>query len=392
MIKPNYGFDVDQHTVFLAVTGSHSYGMARPESDVDIRGATLPPRHVRESFWRKFEQFERAKQQGEWGPNSVQALDAMKAHATAGSCFEKCGEIDLVIYDLHKLINLAAKNNPNVLELLFLDEQDVIFTTPQWEQIREQRNIFLSQECRARYNGYAMSQLKHIKGHREWLLNPPKKEPARADFGLPESSVLPADVRNLIEENITKTIRDWGVEDGLDMYIEGAAQDVLRMRMRDFWAATFGIPAKHDDVLDEAMYEAAIAHLSLSKEVIAALKAEKKYRAARKQWQQYQTWKTERNAARAELEAKHGYDTKHASHLIRLLRTGLEIMRDGELRVRRPDAEELMAIRNGIWTYEELMEKAEGLQVEMKEAAKTTALPQRPDFEALDKLLLSVLG
>ena len=63
-------FDVDAHTIFLAVTGSHAYGMARSESDVDIRGCAIAPRKVRDSFYQGFDQFLSGKQDGPWGPNS----------------------------------------------------------------------------------------------------------------------------------------------------------------------------------------------------------------------------------------------------------------------------------------------------------------------------------
>jgi len=45
------------------------------------------------------------------------------------------------------------------------------------------------------------------------------------------------------------------------------------------------------------------------------------------------------------LEAKFGFDTKHAMHLIRLLRMAREILETGVVHVKRPDAEELSAIR-----------------------------------------------
>ena len=394
-------FDVDQHTVFLAVTGSHAYGMARPESDVDIRGACIPPRAIRESFFKTFDQFLAAKQVGldgwakeastidELATPARQALLTMRSHPTAGPGYEKHGEIDLCIFSLVKLVKLAADNNPNVLELLFLDEQDILFQTDEWKTVREHAPSFLSKRCRHSYTGYAMSQLKRIKGHRAWLLDPPKAEPTRKEFDLPEESVLPADVRNQINEAVLKIIRDWQVEDGLDDYIKGAAQDTLRDRMVNFQVTVLNCA---EDMLDEKVYELGGASIGLSKDVLYAIKMERKYRAARQQWQQYQNWKAQRNAARAELEAKYGYDTKHASHLIRLLRTGFEILRDGKLVVRRPDADELMAIRNGTWTYEELMEASEGLQKAIAEAVETTSLPKSPPFDEIDQMLYGLLN
>lgn len=388
-------FDVDACTVFLAVTGSHAYGMARPESDVDVRGACIPPRPVRESYRLTFEQHQTLTQKGSWGPNSARALERLLEHETAGECYRRSdpfartqGTVDLCIYSLHKLVALAAKNNPNVLELLFLDDRDVLWTTPEWDHLRAHRELFLSRICRHSYTGYAMSQLKRIKGHREWLLNPPKAPPTRQEYGLPEESVLPADVRNQIDEAVKKIVANWSLTDGFDELLVGPVLDSLVMRMRDFHTTLLQC---EESLLDEKVYELAGASLGLTKDVLYAIKQERRYRAALKHWRQYQTWKTERNEARAELEAKFGYDTKHASHLVRLLRTGAEILRGDGLRVRRPDAEELRAIRDGAWSYEELMEQADELRAQIREEGAASPLPAEPPAEAIDEVLLSIL-
>jgi predicted nucleotidyltransferase len=306
-------FDVDTHTIFLGVTGSHAYGMARAGSDVDVRGACIPPREVRDSHYKVFEQFLVQQQRGAWGPGpAAQAIENILAHPTAGESYRQSdpvfrranGVVDLCIYSLAKLVALAANNNPNVLELLFLDERDVLYADAKWRRIVEHRDIFLSRKCKHTYLGYAHAQLKRIKGHREWLLNPPTTEPTRKDFDLPEESVLPADVRNQIDEVVKKIIGGWKVDDGLDV-LSGATLDVLMGRMREFHATLL---ACTDDMLDEKVYELGAASIGLSKDVLYAIRQERRYRAARKHWEQYQRWIRERNPARAELEAKYGFD------------------------------------------------------------------------------------
>ena len=118
---------------------------------------------------------------------------------------------------------------------------------------------------------------------------------------------------------------------------------------------------------------------------------EKRYVGALKHWQSYQTWLAERNPARAELERRFGYDTKHAAHLIRLMRMGLEVLELGELRVRRPDAEELRAIRDGALAYDALLELAHQLEAEMKAALAHSRLPADVDRNRIDALLLAAL-
>ncbi len=378
----------DRHTIFLAVTGSHAYGTARPQSDIDIRGCCIAPPAVRLSFFRRFEQHQHHDGPPPTGPRWEAAMAALREHPTAGESARAsdCRELDLVIYDIAKLVSLCAEANPNMLELLFMDDREVLLARPEWERLRARRQLFLTRKAKYTYAGYAQSQLKRIKGHRAWLLNPPKREPTRADFGLPESTVLSADDRNRINEAVSKTIRGWGVE---DMELGGAERDVLREHMRAFWAATL----RCEDALqlDERVYTLAAASLGLTKDVLRALKQERAYRAARKQWEQYRRWQRERNPKRAALEAEHGYDTKHGMHLIRLMRTGLEIVRDGVLNVRRDDAEELAAIRDGAMSYDQLIEEADRLQRALDQAERASTLPRAPDREAIDAVLRELL-
>jgi len=125
--------------------------------------------------------------------------------------------------------------------------------------------------------------------------------------------------------------------------------------------------------------------------VVSTLNAERKYRAAMKHWESYQTWKSERNPARAELERRHGYDTKHAMHLIRLMRMGLEVLRTGDLIVRRPDGEELNAIRDGALSFEDLLLAAAALKEQMADAVEQSDLPADVDRDRVDELAFELM-
>ncbi len=103
-----------------------------------------------------------------------------------------------------------------------------------------------------------------------------------------------------------------------------------------------------------------------------------------KHWKSYLGWRDTRNPKRRELEARYGYDTKHAHHLVRLLRMGIEVLSTGELTVRRPDATELLAIRNGAWSYERLEGYAEEMMEKMDEADQASDLPKQPNRVWLD--------
>lgn len=81
-----------------------------------------------------------------------------------------------------------------------------------------------------------------------------------------------------------------------------------------------------------------------------------------------------------------GYDTKNASHLIRILRQGIDFMRTGELEVYRSDADELLAIKRGAFTYEQVKALAEELDDTLAAAGAESPLPEEPDWDAINKL------
>jgi hypothetical protein len=79
-------------------------------------------------------------------------------------------------------------------------------------------------------------------------------------------------------------------------------------------------------------------------------------------------------------------------HLIRLLTMGTEILETGQVNVRRPDRDDLLAIRAGVFSYEDLLARAEALDARLKAALATSDLPATPDLAALDALCVEVIA
>ena len=96
-------------------------------------------------------------------------------------------------------------------------------------------------------------------------------------------------------------------------------------------------------------------------------------------------------ARRKELMEKFGYDTKNAAHLIRLLRMGIEYMKDGELYVNRHDAPQLLEIKHGEWTLEHVKAEADRLFVVAEQAFLDSKLPERPNHEAVSELCYEIV-
>jgi len=287
--------------VFETVHGSRAYGLAGPDSDTDVKGIFVPPAEALFGFESTPEQTE--------------------------------PEPEHVLYDIRKFFRLAAACNPTVIEILFTDPADHVRCSPVGARLLQKRTSFLSQRAGQSFGKYALAQLRRIKTHRRWLLEPPQAKPQRGAFGLSERAVIPAEQR-------------------------GAATALMEQGRLD--------PAE------------------VSPAFMDQLDRERRYRGALREWQQYQGWQRNRNPARAELERQHGYDTKHAMHLMRLLRMAGEILETGRVLVRRPDAEELKAIRQGAWPYDVLLERAETLAEQLPALTRRSPLPVRPDLSRLN--------
>lgn len=326
-------FDIKHATILLTAHGSHSYGMATPASDLDVDGICIPPIEYHLGYLHEF-----AQHQFKAFPFTLGDGRADSIPRYADRLLVQGQMCEGTIYGIQKYFKLAADCNPNVIEVLFTDPADILYITPLGEKLREIGPLFLSTKAKFTFSGYAVSQLKRINTHRHWLLKPPDHKPAREEYGLdPNHGLMNSTDRGAIDALIRKH--------GEDYVREKTPESVLAVYFQ-----------------------------------------EQRYRTALKHWEQFQKWKEERNEARAELEAKHGYDTKHAAHLVRLMRMCREILTEGVVRVRRPDAEELLAIRRGAWSYEQVVEFAEREDAELEEIyqRRESPLPREPDRVLLD--------
>jgi uncharacterized protein len=330
-------------------SGSHSYGTATPESDLDIRGIFIANKIYYHGFVERVEQVQDKKN-------------------------------DITIFEIIKYFTLAAKANPNILESLFVRDEDIIEIDELGEKLRAHRDLFLSTKCRWTYAGYAHANLKRLENHRNWLLYPLKAPPTRAEYGLPEQTLIPNDQLQAALSLVQRTIDTWMI-------------DFLDMPEPDKIYITKQIEKYLVDmnIFSDEKWQCAARSINLSDNFIDAIDRERKYNAAKIKWKQYKEWEINRNPKRAALERKWGHDTKHSSNLIRLMRTCVEILEHNTVYVFRQDAEELLAIKNGARSYESLVEEAEQLENKANELYKTSTLPHSVDYNKLDALCIELV-
>jgi predicted nucleotidyltransferase len=83
------------------------------------------------------------------------------------------------------------------------------------------------------------------------------------------------------------------------------------------------------------------------------------------------------------------YRPKHAMHLVRLLHSGIEALRSGEIRIDVADhRDELLAIRSGAWSFEQAKDRALQLDRRFQEEYRSTKLPEQPDYRQVDAFLI----
>jgi len=140
--------------IYKVYSGSRSYGtniteeMARKMatekggkwedyvSDVDIRGIFIPHRHL--------------------------LIGSEKVNE-----FRDPNDEDTVYFSLEKFVSLALECNPNVVEQLFVREEDILYMNDIGKELRDFRYEFLTKNAFGRFGSYAWSQLNRMTNRTE---------------------------------------------------------------------------------------------------------------------------------------------------------------------------------------------------------------------------------
>lgn len=148
------------NTHYLCRMGSHAYGVSTNNSDLDLYGVTIPPRDYI------------------FPPNYIEGFDNRDL---TFHCWQKhdikdpqadCGRgirYDFSIYNIVNYFRLAMENNPNVIDSLFVRRESINHITQAFENVRENRKLFLHKGVVNKLKGYAYSQLQKAKNSSSFL-------------------------------------------------------------------------------------------------------------------------------------------------------------------------------------------------------------------------------
>lgn len=326
--------------IVSAYSGSIAYGTNTPLSDVDVRGIFVAnPINLLTPFY----------------PVDELIIDVD----------------DTKYYELNKFMALLIKNNPNILELLFVNDEHIINKHVAFDLLRNNREMFLTKKIAYTTTGYAHDQLTRIKSHYKFITNPQSiQKPVPIDYF--KQSLQLSKRKDIIDKHVKNSFMLPITHNIYGLYLNISNKYSAFTETGDL---TINLPFNIDNLPDPDyifIYD------------------QSSYLHDKKKWDAYWQWKQNRNKKRAYLEEQFGYDTKHACHLVRLLRIGVEVLRDGVYNVYRNDAEELKSILNGSWSYDELLKYSDHMNFKIKQLIKTTSLPNNVDVEKTAKLIMQI--
>lgn len=274
------------------LAGSHAYGTNIESSDTDVRGIFCAPK---EQICTPF-----------FPVREVALPD----------------EEDGKLYELSHFMKLYCEGNPNILESLWVDGEDVLEWNPGYSTLRAVAPSLLSSKVAFTFSGYAISQLKRIKGHHKWINNPqPEEVPKHKDYlkmvqNFTKGKVMPRDfgIQHLENRRVVHYGNNiFGVHEGVANGITSQGDFNLSLKQKQ---------DEDREGLDNPLF------------IFRYIDDE--YKRDKENHKNYWDWKNNRNESRAKLEEEYGFDTKHAFHLIRLLRMAEEILTGEGVKVKRP--------------------------------------------------------
>lgn len=279
-------------------------------------------------------------------PNSIDDVDLMgvvigppetyfglKTWESRGTREVKKDKYDVVIYEIRKMFSLLLQGNPNVLGILWTKPVHYLVRTDVGKRITDARELFVGKHVYNAFAGYAHAQLEKME----------TRDPAE----LREYLAITAELKRRGEHPNHKGEKF--VIPVLELHGgSGIERDVMLWGTEKLWTRLRRYQKKGEN----------IGYLG---------------------------------EKRKQLVLEHGYDTKNAAHLIRLLRMCVEFMDTGELQVHRyDDAKELLAIKRGEWTLERVKTHASDLFANAKAARDESKLPEGPRREEAEALLIDI--
>ncbi len=342
----------EKFILFEAISGSRAYGTNLPHSDTDLRGVFMMP------------------QSQLYG---LTQIDQVQNDTN-----------DIVFYELRRFMEMLEQNNPNIMELLNIPDDCLVYKNPVFDLILHQKEKFITAKCQFTFGNYAAEQIKKARGLNKKIVQTFEKErktPFHFCFVIDKKGYGSQPLSDFLTEN---------------HYAQEKCGLVKISNMRDIYAIFYDEKAAF--TYKGVIHSPESTELSLSsvpegEKPIATLFYNKDaYSIYCKDYKQYWDWVEKRNPDRFQETMLHGkgYDGKNLMHCHRLLDMCLEIGEGKGIKVRRPNRDQLLQIRMGEYDYDQLMVEAEQKIAQIAQAYQAGTLPDHVDKTFVNDLLLEM--
>jgi hypothetical protein len=313
-----------------------------------------------------------------------------------------------------------GSNNPTVLELLNSPEDCIISKHPLFDEILAHKEDFITKICKDSFGGYARQQIKKAKGlnkKQNWekdkvvrkdlldfcyVIDGEKSIPWRKwNKGTYDEKFIGAvnipnarDVYALFYDKTAYMLHSTDIhEDTRETY-----KKVLKDAGKPMGLGYKGlVNTGHEDEDGKINYgisnQLRLSSIPKGEKSICTIVYNKDgYSEHCKDYKEYQEWLENRNEARYVETQEHGQkiDGKNMMHCMRLIKMATEIGEGKGIIVRRPDAQELLAIRRGEVDLDSLIDIADKAIENMDEVFENSNLPNSVDKDLVNKLLIKI--
>lgn len=295
-------------TILKIKSWSHLYWTATPTSDVDYLWVFIP--EVKYYTW-----LEKIEELDQWiksvWENWKNTQDA----------------VDCKLYELRHYCRLAMKNNPNILEMLFANKENIEEITKEWQILVDNAHLFPYAWLIKTYFWYAKSQ-EH-----------------KMTMKVDNRQALELAQRWLDKQDPQKRVLD------LDHPFDKKWNDHFKI-----WDIMVPVTAKVSQVLNK-----------------------------------YVGKRLEQASRRAKMREESGYDHKFASHLIRLLLQAKQLLTHGSLSFPIPESTLVTDIKLWKMKLDDVLHISKWLKEEIRLIEKWWHnLPTKPRYDEINELLMSI--
>jgi hypothetical protein len=338
--------------IYKVIRGSHAYGTNLPSSDTDYSGIYL------------------------------QSLDDILGFGYRDQVNDS--KNDIVYYEIKRFLELLASNNPTVLELLNISEDCIVYKHPVMDMILENKEKFITKNCRNSFGGYARQQISKAQGLNK-KMNWEQSQVTRKG---------PLDFCYVIEGQKTISLIDFLKQNEIDQKYCGLSKIP---HARDMYALFFdsnlessigfrGIVVENSNKIRLSNIPKDMQHTCIF------YYNEDGYSMHCRKYKEYEEWLKNRNTQRyVEIENhQQSIDGKNMMHTRRLLDMAKEIALGQGINVRRPNAEFLISIRQGKVNLEDLIQHAEDEIKEIDKLYIESNLPDNVDMNFVNDLLIEI--